>query len=359
MSLKVLDGSGNPQWFATSGTGTIGSPFLTVQSCVVAIGAVLPSNVLVIGGSDGTDARALRLDASGNLNGLPLPTGAATEAGHLATIDTSTARIPAQGQALAASSLPVVLTAIQVTALTPPAAITGFALDATLSTNTGSLTETAPVTDTASSGLNGRLQRIAQRLTSLITALGSPFQAGGSIGNTTFAATQATGTNLHTVVDSGTITTVTTVTTVSSVTAIAGALPAGTNTIGAVTTVAGTTGGTTPYVLQQSANSNNSTSVQASASTLYGLEAFNLAAYPVYIKFFNKASAPTPGSDTVVKSIMVPANSTAANGAGVVISWDKGVAFGTGLAFAIVKGQANSDNTSVASGDCTLNLDYK
>lgn len=33
---------------------------------------------------------------------------------------------------------------------------------------TGSLTETAPATDTASSGLNGRLQRIAQRLTTLI-----------------------------------------------------------------------------------------------------------------------------------------------------------------------------------------------
>lgn len=58
-------------------------------------------------------------------------------------------------------------------------------------TKTGSLTETAPTTDTASSGLNGRLQRIAQRITSLITALGSPFQAGGSIGNTTFASTQS------------------------------------------------------------------------------------------------------------------------------------------------------------------------
>jgi len=32
----------------------------------------------------------------------------------------------------------------------------------------GSLTETAPATDTASSGLNGRSQRIAQRLTTLI-----------------------------------------------------------------------------------------------------------------------------------------------------------------------------------------------
>lgn len=35
----------------------------------------------------------------------------------------------------------------------------------------GSLTETAPATDTASSGLNGRLQRIAQRITSMIALL--------------------------------------------------------------------------------------------------------------------------------------------------------------------------------------------
>lgn len=35
----------------------------------------------------------------------------------------------------------------------------------------GGLTETAPASDTASSGLNGRLQRIAQRLTSLIALL--------------------------------------------------------------------------------------------------------------------------------------------------------------------------------------------
>jgi hypothetical protein len=61
-------------------------------------------------------------------------TGFALEAGHLAAIDTSTAKIPAQGQALAAASVPVVLTAIQQTALTPPAAITGFALDASITT---------------------------------------------------------------------------------------------------------------------------------------------------------------------------------------------------------------------------------
>jgi hypothetical protein len=60
--------------------------------------------------------------------------------------------------------------------------VTNANLDAALSTlvpttdfdtKVGSLTETAPATDTASSGLNGRLQRVAQRITSLIALLPS------------------------------------------------------------------------------------------------------------------------------------------------------------------------------------------
>jgi hypothetical protein len=55
------------------------------------------------------------------------------------------------------------------------------ALDATVTTtNTeiGGLTETAPATDIASSGLNGRLQRVAQRLTSLIALLPAALVGG-------------------------------------------------------------------------------------------------------------------------------------------------------------------------------------
>ncbi len=92
----------------------------------------------------------------------------------VASIDTKT---PSLGQALAASSVPVTLTALEEGLI-------------------GALTETAPGSDTASSGLNGRLQRIAQRITSLISAVGSPFQAGGSIGNTTFASTIADGADI-------------------------------------------------------------------------------------------------------------------------------------------------------------------
>lgn len=42
-----------------------------------------------------------------------------------------------------------------------------------LATRAGGLTETAPASDTASSGLNGRLQRIAQRITSLLALFAS------------------------------------------------------------------------------------------------------------------------------------------------------------------------------------------
>ena len=49
----------------------------------------------------------------------------------------------------------------------------------------GAVTETAPATDTASSGLNGRLQRIAQRLTSLIGLL------PGTLGQKAMAASLA------------------------------------------------------------------------------------------------------------------------------------------------------------------------
>jgi hypothetical protein len=52
--------------------------------------------------------------------------------------------------------------------------IAGFSLETTqqdVKTQIGALNETAPTTDTASSGLNGRLQRLAQRLTSIFTAL--------------------------------------------------------------------------------------------------------------------------------------------------------------------------------------------
>lgn len=75
-------------------------------------------------------------------------------------------------------------------------------------TDFGAPGATACATDTASCSNNQLMQRLAQRLTTINTTLGTPFQAAASIGNTTFAVTQATAASLNaTVVGTGTFVT--------------------------------------------------------------------------------------------------------------------------------------------------------
>lgn len=105
------------------------------------------------------DSLSRQIVVLGSDSTLPLPTGAATEAKQ----DSLIALVPASlGSKAAASSFAV-------TASTEDIARVGI------------VTETAPATDTASSGLNGRLQRIAQRLTSLIALLPTALGAGGGL----------------------------------------------------------------------------------------------------------------------------------------------------------------------------------
>jgi hypothetical protein len=121
---------------------------------------------------------------------------------------------------------------------------------------------------------------------------------------------------------------------------------------------AAATGGATPYHLATSLATNNATSVKGSAGTLYGLEVFNTSAATVYLKLYDKASAPSPASDTPVKVIAVPATSGAIGG--VVRSYPVGIAFTLGIAYALVTGAGDTNNTAVGAGDVVaLNLDYK
>lgn len=91
------------------------------------------------------------------------------------------------GQKTKAGSLSVVLASdsdalpVSAASLPLPTGASTLAEQQTQSTRIGDVTETAPGTDTASSGLNGRLQRIAQRITSLIALFPS------ALGQTTMA----------------------------------------------------------------------------------------------------------------------------------------------------------------------------
>lgn len=85
----------------------------------------------------------------------------------------------------AAGAVASALTDTQLRASAVPVSVAGVSTlieQQTQSTRLGDIVEVAPATDTASSGLNGRLQRIAQRLTTLIAllpaSLGQKLMAG-------------------------------------------------------------------------------------------------------------------------------------------------------------------------------------
>lgn len=110
---------------------------------------------------------------------LPLPTGASTEAKQdtqITALSDINAELDAQTTALGLLGTEVTLAAMSAKL---PATLGSKSDAASLAvTNStedklaiGSLTETAPATDIASSGLNGRLQRIAQNISAMILQL--------------------------------------------------------------------------------------------------------------------------------------------------------------------------------------------
>jgi len=131
---------------------------------------------------------------------------------------------------------------------------------------------------------------------------------------------------------------------------IPGAQVSGTQPVSGTVT-ATVTGGTvlpvTPTTtFTNSAATNNAAVIKASAGTLWSVTAFNANASPRYVKFYNKATAPTVGTDVPVLVIAVPATSTIMIGGG-----SNGIRFATGVGIGIVTGAADADNTAVAAND--------
>ena len=175
--------------------------------------------------------------------------------------------------------------------------------------------------------------------------------------------------------------TLATVTTVGAVTSITNALPAGANAIGKLAANSGvdigdvdvtsisagsnligdvglqprTTGGLTMHKTTSAASA-NATSVKASAGQVYAIQCFSVNAAVRYLKLYNKASAPTVGTDTPVKTLAIPGNTA---GAGFVLHIPQGLAFGTGIAFALTTEATDAGTTGVAADEITVNIDYK
>jgi hypothetical protein len=104
--------------------------------------------------------------------------------------------------------------------------------------------------------------------------------------------------------------------------------------------------------LVSAANSNNAAVAKASAGDLHTITGYNASASLVYLKVYNKATAPTVGTDTPVLTIaLAPTAPFSHNFSGLY--------FSAGISYGTVTGSGDADNTSVALGDIKgLNITY-
>lgn len=100
------------------------------------------------------------------------------------------------------------------------------------------------------------------------------------------------------------------------------------------------------------AASTNATLAKDSAGFLHQFTGYNAAATARYLKFYNKASAPTVGTDTPVMTVYLPATS------GFAIDVP-GLYFPTGIGYALTTAAADADTGALTAGDVVaLNVVY-
>lgn len=102
-----------------------------------------------------------------------------------------------------------------------------------------------------------------------------------------------------------------------------------------------------------SAATTNATLVKNATGRLYKVVGGNTVATIRYLKLFNKATAPVPGTDTPVMNIPLQPNQNFD-----INVADLGISFPLGIGFAITGGQALLDATVIAAGDVVLNTVY-
>lgn len=105
--------------------------------------------------------------------------------------------------------------------------------------------------------------------------------------------------------------------------------------------------------LLSAAATTNATSVKTSMGDLFRVRGHNASASARYLKLYNKATAPTVGTDTPVATYYLPPSSP------FDIAFDTPLYFSTGLGFALTGAAVDSDTTAIAAGDILcLNIHY-
>jgi hypothetical protein len=101
------------------------------------------------------------------------------------------------------------------------------------------------------------------------------------------------------------------------------------------------------------AASTTATNVTDKKTRILSMDAQNKGAAPAYLHIFDKASAPTPGTDTPKMTFMVPA------GGGKVNEKNMAMELQSGFGYAITAGAGANDDTAIANADeVVVNFEY-
>jgi len=105
--------------------------------------------------------------------------------------------------------------------------------------------------------------------------------------------------------------------------------------------------------LLTSAATVNSTLVKGSVGRIYSIGLYNSSATVKFLKLYNKATAPTVGTDTPLVTIALPPTSA------YIHDFDVGISFSLGIGYGITGAVADADTTAIAAGDILgLNIYY-
>lgn len=105
--------------------------------------------------------------------------------------------------------------------------------------------------------------------------------------------------------------------------------------------------------LLSAAGTTNATLVKNDQGTLWHITGYNAAASARYLKLYDKASAPTVGTDTPAYTFYLPAQSA------FRLDWEKGRYFSIGIGFGLTTARDDNSTAAVTAGDIEcLNIEY-
>lgn len=118
-----------------------------------------------------------------------------------------------------------------------------------------------------------------------------------------------------------------------------------------------TSGGLSNYFVQPTASDNHAV-IKAGAGQVYKISVTNNSATVNYLRLYNATTGfnGCNSATNLVYATVIPASTS---GAGVVDSWNLGIAFSTGISICVTSGYATTDTTNATATAMNVNIGYK